>query len=58
MPKSFITYEQQIQLLKSKYLTIDDENEAKRQLMEVGYFSLIVRYNIVFGFCRRKIVCC
>lgn len=48
MPKSFITYEQQIQLLKSKNLTIDDENEAKRQLMKVGYFSLIGGYKHPF----------
>ena len=41
MPKPFITYDQQIELLKSKHLIISDEDTAKRVLAQIGYFSLI-----------------
>ena len=45
MPKPFITYDQQIELLKSKHLIISDEDTAKRVLAQIGYFSLIGGYN-------------
>lgn len=44
MPKPFITYDQQIALLKSKHLIISDEDAAKRVLAQIGYFSLIGGY--------------
>lgn len=39
MPKPFLTYEQQIQLLLSKGLIIPDEQQAKDALLRIGYFS-------------------
>ena len=44
MPKPFITYQQQIALLKSKHLTVPDEKEAERILADIGYFTLIGWY--------------
>ena len=40
MPKPFITYQQQIALLKSKNLMITDDAEAERILADLGYFTL------------------
>jgi len=48
MPKPFITYYQQIALLKSKHLIISDEDAAKRVLAQIGYFSLIGGYKHPF----------
>ena len=48
MPKPFITYDQQISLLKSKHLIITDEDAAKRVLAQIGYFSLIGGYKHPF----------
>lgn len=48
MPKPFITYDQQIALLKRKNLTITDENAAKEKLAQIGYFSLIGGYKHPF----------
>ena len=48
MPKPFISYDQQIALLKSKHLIISDEDAAKRVLAQIGYFSLIGGYKHPF----------
>lgn len=48
MPKPFITYDQQVALLKSKHLIITDEDAAKRALAQIGYFSLIGGYKHPF----------
>lgn len=48
MPNPFITYDQQIALLKSKHLVISDEDAAKRVLAQIGYFSLIGGYKYPF----------
>lgn len=48
MPKPFITYDQQIALLKNKHLIISDEDAAKRVLAQIGYFSLIGGYKHPF----------
>lgn len=48
MPKPFITYQQQIALLKSKHLTVPDEKEAERILADIGYFTLIGGYKHPF----------
>ena len=48
MPKPFITYQQQIALLKSKHLTVPDEMEAERVLADIGYFTLIGGYKHPF----------
>lgn len=48
MPKPFITYDQQIALLKSKHLIINDEDAAKDVLAQIGYFSLIGGYKHPF----------
>lgn len=39
--KRFLTYEKQIELLKSKKLTIEDENKAIEYLKQYSYYSLI-----------------
>lgn len=48
MPKPFITYQQQIALLKSKNLMITDDAEAERILADLGYFTLIGGYKHPF----------
>jgi abortive infection bacteriophage resistance protein len=48
MPKPFLTYEQQLQLLKLKGLNVPDEDEAKEALLRIGYFSLIGGYKYPF----------
>lgn len=48
MPKPFMTYEQQIQKLRDKNLTIADENEAKSILQQDGYYALITGYKDLF----------
>ena len=48
MSKPFLTYAQQISLLKSKRLIIPDEEQAQRILSQAGYFSLIGGYKHLF----------
>ena len=48
MSKPFLTYEQQIDLLKSKNLIVADEEYAKITLSQIGYFSLIGGYKHPF----------
>lgn len=49
MSKPFLTYQQQIQKLKSqKHLIIADEEFAEQKLKEIGYFSLIGGYKTLF----------
>ncbi|WP_293969256.1 hypothetical protein [uncultured Ruminococcus sp.] len=42
--KRFLTYEQQIELLKSKKLFIPDEEKAIESLKQYSYYSLISGY--------------
>lgn len=44
MAVGFVTYEDQIQTLRSKNLTIEDENEAIKILSQYGYFNLVSGY--------------
>jgi abortive infection bacteriophage resistance protein len=47
--KPFLTYEQQIEKLKTeKYLIIEDESFAAEKLWELGYFTLIGGYKAPF----------
>ena len=48
MEQTFLTYEQQVALLKSKGLGIADETMAKETLEHIGYFPLIGRYKHPF----------
>ena len=48
MPKPFMTYDQQIEKLKSKHLTIADEASAKATLRQIGYYALITGYKDLF----------
>lgn len=48
MPKPFMTYEQQIQKLRDKNLTITDEDEAMSILKQDGYYGLITGYKDLF----------
>lgn len=44
MPKPFLTYGQQIQLLRDKQLTVEDEPSIEAVLHRYGYFSLVSGY--------------
>lgn len=46
--KRFLTYEQQIELLKSKKLHIDNEQLAIEKLKQYSYYSLISGYKDIF----------
>lgn len=48
MPKSFLTYPQQLQKLKDKNLTITDDAAASITLHHYGYFALISGYKDLF----------
>lgn len=48
MPKPFLTYEQQIQKLKDKNLTISNEKAAKDTLRRHSYFALVTGYKNLF----------
>lgn len=48
MAKPFLSYDEQINLLKSKGLTIENEQYAKTLLARIGYFSLIGGYKYLF----------
>lgn len=48
MRKNFKTYEEQIELLKSKHLIIDNEEEAIVLLKKYSYFNLINGYKAPF----------
>lgn len=48
MPKPFMTYEQQLQKMKDKHLTIADDAEATDFLRRHGYFSLVTGYKDLF----------
>ena len=46
--KRFLTYDQQIELLKSKNLQIENEDTAKKYLARFGYYSLVSGYKDMF----------
>ena len=46
--KRFLTYEEQIELLKNKKLHIDNEDDAVSYLKQDGYYSLISGYKDIF----------
>ena len=48
MPKPFMTYDQQLQKMRDKHLTIVDDDHVKETLRQVGYFSLISGYKDLF----------
>ena len=48
MPKPFLTYLQQLQKLKDKNLTIEDDAAATITLHHYGYFALISGYKDLF----------
>lgn len=53
MPKKpFMTYEQQINHLKSKKLIIENEEIAKHHLQHYSYYSLISGYKGIFKVCK------
>lgn len=60
MPKPFMTYEQQIQKLRDKNLTITDEEAAKDILRQDGYYALITGYKDLFKnpICRKPRLYC
>lgn len=50
MVKKYLDYEQQIILLKSKGLVINDEKFARKALQEIGYYKLINAYKGPFTY--------
>lgn len=46
--KCFLTYDEQIQLLKNKKLAFIDENRAVEYLQRFGYYSLVSGYKDIF----------
>jgi abortive infection bacteriophage resistance protein len=48
MRKIFTTYEQQIDILKSRNLIISDEEDLKNTLKDSGYYNLINGYSYIF----------
>jgi abortive infection bacteriophage resistance protein len=48
MSKTFVTYEQQIQRLRNKNLTIPNKDTAITILQRVGYYALITGYKDLF----------
>ena len=48
MNKEFLTYDQQIELLKSKGLSISNESITREALERIGYFQLIGGYKHSF----------
>lgn len=46
--KEFFTYEQQIEKLKNDGLTINDEEQAERELKLEGYYNIINGYSPIF----------
>ncbi|WP_269089558.1 hypothetical protein [Senegalimassilia faecalis] len=41
MPKEFLTYQQQMEKLRSSGLTIEDEGACCRVLADIGYFPVV-----------------
>lgn len=48
MPKEFLTYQQQIEKLKSSGLAIEDEEACARVLADIGYFPVVNGYQSFF----------
>lgn len=44
MPKEFLTYQQQMEKLRSSGLTIEDEGACCRVLADIGYFPVVNGY--------------
>lgn len=44
MPKEFLTYQQQMEKLRSSGLTIEDEEACFRVLADIGYFPVVNGY--------------
>lgn len=48
MPKEFLTYQQQMEKLRSSGLTIEDEGACFRVLADIGYFPVVNGYQSFF----------
>lgn len=48
MPKEFLTYQQQMEKLRSSGLRIDDEEVCRRVLADIGYFPVVNGYQSFF----------
>lgn len=48
MPKEFLTYQQQMEKLRSPGLTIEDEGACCRVLADIGYFPVVNGYQSFF----------
>lgn len=44
MPKEFLTYQQQMEKLRSSGLRIEDEEVCRRVLADIGYFLVVNGY--------------
>ena len=48
MPKEFLTYQQQMEKLRSSGLAIQDEEACCRVLADIGYFPVVNGYQLFF----------
>lgn len=48
MPKEFLTYQQQMEKLRSSGLRIEDEEVCRRVLADIGYFPVVNGYQSFF----------
>ena len=48
MPKEFLTYQQQMEKLRSSGLAIEDEETCWRVLADIGYFPVVNGYQSFF----------
>jgi len=48
MPKEFLTYQQQMEKLRSAGLRIEDEEVCRRVLADIGYFPVVNGYQSFF----------
>ena len=49
MPKEFLTYQQQMEKLRSSGLRIEDEEVCRRVLADIGYFPVVNGYQSFFA---------
>lgn len=48
MPKEFLTYQRQMEKLRSSGLRIEDEEVCRRVLADIGYFPVVNGYQSFF----------
>lgn len=57
MPKEFLTYQQQMEKLRSSGLRIEDEEVCRRVLADIGYFPVVNGYQSFFRDPSTRVYC-